>query len=121
MPGRLLAPGRVLLSGCHAAAIWGGVEREGKQTASAGFRSKKLPGPYDFCRVLGSRLSPLGVIVRVFPRCHQLFLRSCLNGARDLAALTLAKLTTPLLVAGLSRLSFTGGRMPCSLPVGSSW
>lgn len=29
------------------AAVLGGVERECKPSATAGFRSKKLPGPYD--------------------------------------------------------------------------
>ena len=31
-----------------SSSVWGGVEREGNLLlATAGFRSKKLPGPYD--------------------------------------------------------------------------
>ncbi len=46
----------------RTAAVWGRVEREGKPSATAGYRSKKLPGPYDFIDVLTSRLAPLGCI-----------------------------------------------------------
>ena len=44
------------------AAVWGRVERKCKPSATAGYRSKKLPGYYDFIGVLTSRLAPLGCI-----------------------------------------------------------
>lgn len=46
----------------RTAAMWGRVERKGKPSSTAGFRSKKLPGPYDFIGVLTSRLAPLWCI-----------------------------------------------------------
>jgi hypothetical protein len=46
----------------RTAAVWGRVEREFKPSDTAGFRSKKLPGPYDFIGVLTSRLAPLWCI-----------------------------------------------------------
>ena len=44
------------------AAVWGRVERKCKPSATAGYRSKKLPGYYDFIGVLTSRLAPLWCI-----------------------------------------------------------
>ena len=51
----------------RTAAVWGRVERKGKPSATAGYRSKKLPGPYDFIDVLTSRLAPLGCICSGLP------------------------------------------------------
>ena len=39
----------------------------GQPSATAGFRSKKLPGPYDFIGVLTSRLAPLWCICSGLP------------------------------------------------------
>ena len=57
---------------CHATRVWsfairGGVEREGIHTAPAGFRSKKLPGPYDFATCLHHAYPLSGVFSAVFP------------------------------------------------------
>ena len=59
--GRLSDLSRPTLS-FRPAAVWGRVERKCKPSATAGYRSKKLPGYYDFIGVLTSRLAPLWCI-----------------------------------------------------------